>query len=167
MPFQKGHKIWLGRKHSKEAKEKMRKKHKGKKLSKETKDKMGEARKGEKNPMYGIRKFGKESPHWKNGKAKGSQGYMLILKPEHPFCKRDGYVREHRLVVEQQIGRYLLPKERSHHIGIKYLISSIKNKQDNRPENLMAFTNESAHQRFHNNPNNVKSEEIIFDGRKL
>lgn len=31
----------------------------------------------------------------------------------------------------------------------------------------MAFKSESAHQRFHYNPNNVKSYEIIFDGRKL
>jgi len=31
----------------------------------------------------------------------------------------------------------------------------------------MAFINKSAHIRFHGNPNNVKPEEIIFDGRLL
>jgi len=55
--------------------------------------------------------------------------------------------------------RYLLPQEKCHHLN--------DIKDDNRPQNLMAFTSESAHQRFHHNPRNVKPEEIIWDGRKL
>ncbi len=102
---------------------------------------------------------GKESGNWKNGKTIDSSGYILIYKPEHPFPNNGRYVFEHRLVVESQIGRYLLPTESCHHLnGIK---------DDNRPKNLMAFKSDSAHQRFHHNPNNVKSEEITFDGRKL
>lgn len=110
---------------------------------------------------------GSKHPFWKEGRRKDGDGYILILKPEHPFCDNLGYVREYRLVVEQQIGRYLKPEERVHHMGIKYSLKTIENRQDNRPENLMAFTSISAHRRFHGNPNNVKLEEIIFDGRKL
>ena len=103
--------------------------------------------------------IGKNGPYWKGGKIISSYGYIFIWKPKHPFVAKRGYIFEHRLVIEKQIGRYLLPKEKSHHLnGIK---------TDNRPENLMAFTSESAHQRFHHNPNNVKPSEIIFDGRKL
>ena len=128
---------------------------KGHKLSIKTKRKMSKSKQG---PNH---------PRWKDGKAKDRDGYILIKKWEHPFCKNNGYILEHRLVIEQQVGRYLTPKEKVHHIGIKYPIGSIENKQDNRPENLIAFTSESAHQRFHKDPNNVKPEEIIFDGRKL
>ena len=92
----------------------------------------------------------------KDGKHK-HEGYVYIYKPNHPFAINN-YAREHRLVVEAQIGRYLKPAEKCHHLG---------EKDDNRPHMLMAFVNHSAHIRFHKNPDNVKPEEIIFDGRKL
>lgn len=110
---------------------------------------------------------GKKLPHlsgenanrWKGGKISHGEGYIQIYQPNHPFAIRNGYIFEHRLVVEQQIGRYLLLEETTHHLN--------EIKDDNRPENLMAFTSKSAHIRFHKNPDNVKLEEIIFDGRKL
>ena len=102
---------------------------------------------------------GKNNRSWKNGKYKDKDGYFLVLKPKHPFCDGRGYIRKHRLIVEKHLGRYLKSTEDCHHIN------EIKN--DNRPKNLMAFINNSAHTRFHYNPNNVKPEEIIFDGRKL
>jgi len=100
---------------------------------------------------------GKNNSNWKNGRFKHN-GYIFILMPEHPFCNSQGYIREHRLVVEKQIGRHLLPEESCHHLD---------EKTDNRPHMLMAFKNESTHQRFHKDPNSVKPSEIIFDGRQL
>ena len=110
--------------------------------------------KGIKRPEFS----GKNHPNWKDGKWR-NKGYVYILKQNHPFCNINGYILEHRFVIEQQIGRYLLTSEKCHHIN------SIKD--DNRPQNLMAFINNSAHRRFHINPITVKPEEIIFDGRKL
>src|SRR4030042_5323208 len=52
-------------------------------------------------------------------------GYTLIYQPEHPNATNDGYIGEHRLVIEQKVGRYLSIREFVHHI------SGIKN--DNRP----------------------------------
>lgn len=57
-----------------------------------------------------------------------SKGYILIYAPWHPWSQKSGYIAEHRLVMEQTIGRHLLPLETVHHKnGVKW---------DNRPENL-------------------------------
>ncbi len=101
---------------------------------------------------------GSKNPNWKGGKIKKNTGYIFIKKRSHPFSDKQGYIQEHRLVVEKQIGRYLLPDEATHHLG---------KRDDNRPHMLMAFVNNSAHTRFHKNPNNVKPKEIIFDGHNL
>jgi hypothetical protein len=100
---------------------------------------------------------GSKHPQWKGGKIIcKTWGYVFIKQPNHPFCNKQGYVREHRLVVEKQIGRYLFPKEKTHHLGAK---------DDNRPQMLMAFINNGIHMKFHYNPSLVKPSEIIFDGR--
>ncbi len=54
--------------------------------------------------------------------------YKQIYKPEHPFATKSGHVREHRLVMEEQLGRYLRSDEVIAHINMDTL--------DNRPENL-------------------------------
>ena len=152
-------------------KENISKALKGHLVSAKTRGKISEAREGEKHPFFGkhhsiATKEKMRIAHLKNGKTKDSngktkdsRGYILIHKPEHPFCNHQKYVRESRLIVESQIGRYLKPEEVCHHTN--------RNKQDNRPENLMAFTSNSAHIKFHYHPENVKPEEIVFDGRKL
>jgi len=70
-----------------------------------------------------------------------TKGYVLRYAPDHPYATKSGHVMEHRLVMEQVLGRYLRPTEVVHHInGIK---------DDNRPENLMVMDH-SEHSRLHN-----------------
>jgi len=95
--------------------------------------------------------------NWKGGRIIHSNGYIRILNPEHPH-NDGGYVYEHRLIIEKIIKRFLLPIEEVHHLN-KIII-------DNRPNNLMAFVNHSAHFKFEFHPNKIKPTDIIFDGRK-
>ncbi len=117
-------------------------------------------------------RFGSKNTHWRGGKIISKEGYIYIYKPDHPFCNNKKYVREHRLVVEKHLGRYLKPEEEVHHKGIKYPLGSIENKQDNRLENLIVFVNNSAHRRFEGkgkfkSKKKILSSDIIFDGSKL
>jgi len=77
----------------------------------------------------GRQRKGPSSPRWKGGRRTNSQGYVLVYAPDHPGAKEARpYIREHRLVMEQQIGRYLEPWEEVHHKnGVR---------DDNHPENL-------------------------------
>ena len=80
--------------------------------------------------------------HWKwNGGIKTDKsGYKLIYSPNHPNRDSQGRVREHILVMEQKLGRYLKEGEEVHHIN--------HIKHDNRIENLMLFENHSEHVKF-------------------
>lgn len=80
---------------------------------------------------------GKDHPHWKGGRTFDKSGYVLVLSPNHPSRNRAGYVREHRLVMESVLGRYLERDEVVHHRN------GIKN--DNRPENLELFSTNGHH----------------------
>jgi len=81
-------------------------------------------------------KSGSEHPRWKGGKRIHSDGYVWILKKDHPFSVQ-GYVLEHRLVMEKILGRELKRSEVVHHInGVK---------DDNRPDNLQLFKNNKEH----------------------
>lgn len=82
--------------------------------------------------------FYKRHPH---NPIRDGRGYIWIFKPNHPNSTPNGYIREHRYVLEQKIGRYLKKSEVVHHLnGIK---------SDNRPENLELFFNQSKHIKFH------------------
>ena len=77
---------------------------------------------------------------WKGGRTGGNGKYIYILKPKHPFSIKDGYVCEHRLIIEKKIGRYLLSNEIVHHIN--------DIKDDNRIKNLKLME-KKEHDKFH------------------
>ena len=86
--------------------------------------------------------FVKNRPLEKNGRWMGGRiidcdGYVLIKKLDHPNCDRHGYVREHRLVMEQNLGRYLTMSEVVHHKD--------GNRQNNLMDNLELFARNSEH----------------------
>lgn len=55
-------------------------------------------------------------------------GYKMLLCPDHPYADGKGYVREHRFVVEEYLGRLLDDFEKVHHCN--------EDKLDNELENL-------------------------------
>lgn len=64
-------------------------------------------------------------------------GYRMILAEDHPFADVKGYVREHRLVMESSIGRFLDPKEVVHHID--------GDRSNNSIENLKLYASNAYH----------------------
>jgi len=82
----------------------------------------------------------REKSSWWNGGVVAQYGYILRMVENHPYgCKMGfpknrnaSYVREHRLVMEKHLGRYLKPHELVHHIN--------GDKQDNRLKNLHLTT---------------------------
>ena len=104
------------------------KRNKGFLCSKECKSLWMSSRTKEKHPRY-------------KGKWETSDGYVLVHLPEHPFSDKAGYVKEHRLIVEKFIGRYLKSEEVVHHID--------ENPSNNSIHNLMLFPSHSKHMSFH------------------
>jgi len=96
------------------------------KFTKEGKKRHAEAR---------ARQVREKHPMWK-GKIM-REGYWYIFMPEHPCSGKQGYIAEHRLVMERKIGRYLSFEETVHH----------KNniKTDNRIYNLELFSSRGEH----------------------
>lgn len=54
---------------------------------------------------------GDVNPAWKGGRYFDDDGYVLIYAPDHPYADKARRVREHRLVMEAHLGRFLLPTE--------------------------------------------------------
>lgn len=118
--------------------------------------------KGKKRPET----TGKNHWHWKGGKIE-TNGYIYVYQPSHPFCECKGYVKRANLVMEKILGRYIIPPELVHHKGTKYPFGSIKNKQDDRPENLQLFPNNSEHMKFpHHKKVNKKAVSRIRNPRQ-
>ena len=85
------------------------------------------------------RKSGNQCYLWKGGRIIRN-GYRLILCKEHPKANYGGYVREHILIAEKHIGRFLKDFERVHHINGDRL--------DNNISNLKIMT-DSEHKKLH------------------
>lgn len=101
--------------------------------------------------QYNIPKRGFISCHGQ--KKKDSTGYILVLKPDHPYAQKRGYVPEHRLVMEKHLGRYLSSQEEIHHIN--------EIRDDNRIENLKLCSNRKEHSKYH-----IRTTKIIqYDGK--
>jgi len=71
---------------------------------------------------------GEKSPLWKGGKRIARDGYVRIRLRNHPCSDKTGWIAEHRVVMEDYLGRYLQPCEAVHHKN--------GNRHDNRLENL-------------------------------
>jgi hypothetical protein len=83
---------------------------------------------------------GDKNPQWKGGKIITKSGYVKVKNYTHPYRTSNNYYPEHRLVMEEHLGRILSKDEKVHHKnGIK---------SDNRLENLLLLSN-SEHSRIH------------------
>ncbi len=65
---------------------------------------------------------------WKIRKIVSKGDYNYAVVPEHPKATKNGYVLEHRIVMENHIKRILLDTEVVHHIN--------KNRKENNIKNL-------------------------------
>lgn len=87
-----------------------------------------------------INQHGCNNDNWRGGiYIKG--GYKLIINHEHPYKDKCGYIREHRLIMEKYLGRYLEREEVVHHKD--------ENKLNNNIENLQLFKNQGEHRKAH------------------
>lgn len=120
---------------------------KGSKHTAKTRNIMSKARTG--------KYCGKNHPLWK-GRIMRS-GYWYIHIPNHPNSGKQGYVAEHRLVMEKVIGRPLVAREVVHHIN--------HIKTDNRIENLKLFSSRGQHT-LAEHPDAFKSAGIANRGKR-
>lgn len=75
------------------------------------------------------------APSWKGGRTIDPKGYVRLRTSilgaeyaDHPRVTKAKYILEHIIVMEEKLGRRLLPGENVHHLnGVR---------DDNRPENL-------------------------------
>jgi len=81
---------------------------------------------------------GDRHPEWRGGRRLVS-GYWYIYRPDHPHATKQRTVAEHRLVMEEKLGRYLNPKEVVHHLD--------GNSQNNHIGNLVLFASNGEHLR--------------------
>jgi len=92
-----------------------------------------------------------KSPPWKIKKLISKGDYIYTKIPNHPKSTKHGYILEHRIIMENHLGRILTASEIIHHKN--------GNKKDNRIENL-ELTNKSKHARNHMREHGLKMVEL-------
>ena len=88
----------------------------------------------------GVWRKGKNHPLWKGGRQIDKDGYVMVYMPDHHEANYKGLVREHRLVMEEKLGRKLKKAEVVHHKRKSF-------PADNRPSNLQLFSSHAEHMR--------------------
>ena len=101
---------------------------------------------------------GKDNPRWKGGK-RIARGYVSILSKDHPSANKEGYVMEHRLVMEKSLNRFLTKEEVVHHKD--------GDKRNNSIENLELFSSNADHRKSEHHFQIGKCKKITFDGKTL
>ena len=110
---------------------------------------------GKKIPQLSICKIGAKNPMWKGGRMT-KNGYILIKNLEHPNADARGYIREHRFVMEQSIGRILKRHEHVHHKDGDKLNNKIFN---------LELVDPAEHMRKHRKQD-IKNGKKLFSSRK-
>lgn len=95
-------------------------------------------------------------PQYKGGRIKRGS-YWYVLKKDHPFSQKSGYIAEHRIVMEKKLNRYLKPSEAVHHRD--------GNPENNSPENLEVCSSHGMHTKIWH-PEVAENTKIRFIGRK-
>lgn len=90
------------------------------------------------NQLRDLMPRGRRPKDWRKELA----GYILVRAPKgHPGARHDGSIYEHRLVMEEHLGRVVYPEEVVHHInGVR---------DDNRIENLQLRRSRAEHGHGH------------------
>lgn len=84
---------------------------------------------------------GANSPAWKGGRARHSEGYIMLYAPHHHRANQSGYAAEHVLVAETATGFPLRREHEVHHVN--------GDRADNRPRNLVVCENRAYHRLLH------------------
>lgn len=121
---------------------------KNRKINKKWCDRISESKKGVPNYKNKGKKMSEERKEKlrilkSNGigkKVKTNNGYIKIYFPDHPKSDKRGFILEHDLIMECNIGRWLDKDEVVHHIN--------QIRDDNRIENLKLMTRKE-HSQYH------------------